>query len=145
MKASDIMSSHEVWACAETSNVREVAQLMVDHNIGSIPVLDGDGRLEGIVTDRDLCCQIIAQSRSCETPVREIMSGPVHSVHPDASLVEIESLMQQYKIRRVPVVDADTKLQGFISIGDLACHCDTAEREHELVNVMGSVCAMSRP
>ena len=145
MNAREVMTKHEIWACGETSTVREVAKMMDDHNIGSIPVLDPDGRLEGIVTDRDLCCKALAENLSPETPIRRVMSTPVQSVHPDANLQEIELRMRQYKVRRIPVVDDDEKLQGFISTGDLACHCGTIEQEHELVGVLQSVCAAARP
>ncbi len=145
MNASDIMTAHEIWACSEPANDQEVAEMMVDHDVGAIPVLDQQGRLEGIVTDRDLCCKLIAEGRSFDTPVRELMSEPVQSVHPETSLHEIESLMRQYRIRRLPVVDENQKLQGFISIADMALHCCSTEEEHEFVSVMGTVCAASKP
>lgn len=139
MKAHDLMAAHEVWACAETSDCRQVAQMMVEHDVGSIPVLDTEGRLEGIVTDRDLCCRLIAEGRSFETPIREIMTPSVHSVSPKTSLGDIESVMKQYKIRRLPVVDSDNRLQGFISLGDLARHCHGLLKEHHLAEVLESV------
>ena len=139
MKAHDLMAAHEVWACAETSDCRQVAEMMAEHNVGSIPVLDTEGRLEGIVTDRDLCCRVIAKGRSFETPIREIMTPSVHTVSPETSLGEIESLMKQYRIRRLPVVDSDNRLQGFISLGDLARHCHGPLKEHHLAEVLESV------
>ncbi len=145
MNASDIMTRHEVWACGESATAREVAQMMMQHNVGAIPILDDQGRLEGIVTDRDLCCKLIAEERSCDTPIRQIMSEPVQCVHPDTPLYEIESLMRQHRIRRLPVVDDEMHLKGFISVGDLASHCASVEEEHELVGVMGAVCASATP
>ncbi len=145
MKASEIMTAHEVWACAETSDAQQVAKMMVEHDVGSIPVLDSDGRLEGIVTDRDLCCEIIAEGCSITTPISELMSEPVHTVQPDASLEEVESRMRQYRIRRLPVVDDDNRLKGFISIGDLARHCGTTAEEHEFVSVMETVSKPGQP
>lgn len=133
------MISHEVWACAETADARSVAKLMADHDIGSIPVLDPNGRLEGIVTDRDLCIKVIAQGYSFETPIREFMSSPAHFVHPEATVQEIESLMRRYKVRRLPVVDDKQRLQGFISLSDLARHCESYEDEHDLVEVIETV------
>ncbi len=139
MNALDVMTAHEVWACAETSDAREVAKMMAEHDVGAIPVLDQDGRLEGIVTDRDLCLKVIAEGWSFDTPIRRLMSEPVFSVHIQTSLTEIESLMREHKIRRLPVVDDDNRLQGFISIGDLARHCHTIGDEHELAGVLGAV------
>ena len=139
MNASDIMTAHQVWACRDISNAQEVAKMMASHNVGAIPVLDQYGRLEGIVTDRDLCCKLIAEGLSFDTPICDLMSEPAQSVHPDASLHEIETIMSQYKIRRLPVVDENRKLRGFISTADLAMHCETPEEEHEFVGMMETV------
>jgi CBS-domain-containing membrane protein len=140
MKASEIMAPHEVWACADTTDCRHAAQMMRDHDIGSLPVLDQDGKLEGIITDRDLCCRMIAEGKSFETPVKEIMSTPVQTCGTDTEADQIESMMRQHKVRRVPVVDADNKLQGFISLGDLARHGQEIGREH-LAEVLEAVSA----
>ena len=139
MKASDIMTAHEVWACSQSDDVRHVAQLMAQHDVGSIPLLDESGRLDGIVTDRDIVLRIVALGRSFETPAREIMSQPVYFCTPDAKPAEIEALMQEHKVRRVPVVDDKRKLLGFISIGDLAKHYHGLRREHHLAEVLEAV------
>jgi len=144
MNASDIMTKHQVWACSEISDAQQVASMMREHNVGAIPVLDHMGRLEGIVTDRDLCCKLIAEGRSMETPIYELMSEPAHCVHLDTSLREIESMMRRFRIRRLPVVDEGQILMGFISISDLALHCDTAQEEHDFVGVMETVSVASR-
>jgi CBS domain-containing protein len=141
MKECDIMTSHNVWACAETSDCRHVAQMMAEHNIGAVPVLDSQGRLEGIITDRDICCRLVAEGKSFETPAREIMSTSVHTCGADTSLDEIESAMCRYKIRRLPVVDSDNRLQGFISLGDLAMHVHGLLKEHHLAEVLEAVSA----
>ncbi len=139
LRARDIMTAHNVWACAEESDCRQIAQMMIEHDIGSVPILDGEGRLEGIVTDRDVCCRLVAEGKSCETPIVDIMTPSVHTIGPEASLDEIESLMRDYKIRRLPVVDFDNRLQGFISLGDLARHCHGLMKEHHLAEVLESV------
>ena len=139
MNAQDLMSPHEVWVCSETDDCRRVAQLIVEHDVGAIPVLDELGRIEGIVTDRDICCRIVAEGRSFETPAREIMTSPVCTCSPYADLKEIEAIMREHKVRRLPVVDANNKLQGFISLGDLARHCHGLWKEHRLAEVLESV------
>ncbi len=141
MKAQDVMTPEHLWVCGESTNARDVAQMMSEHNVGAIPVLDDQSRLEGIVTDRDLCCRVIAQGRSPETPVREIMSMSMHSVRPEADLHEVEALMRQYKVRRIPVVDDSNRLQGFISLADLSRHCHGQPEEHELAEVLEAICA----
>lgn len=140
MKARDLMTSDHVWACSETADVREVAQMMADHDVGAIPVLDPQGRLEGIVTDRDLCCRILARGMSFETPVRRVMSGDVRTVRPDADLREIEQAMAEHKIRRMPVVDEDNRLQGFIAQADLLRACAEHRRqEHGVVETLETI------
>ena len=139
MKASDIMTSHDLWVIGETSDVIEVARMMAEHNVGSIPVLDETGRLEGIVTDRDICVRVVALGKSYETPVRDIMSRSVQTVHPDADLKDVESLMRDRKIRRVPIVDDQMRLKGFISLADLARHCDSRKQAREVIEVLEDV------
>lgn len=142
MKALDLMTPSDLWVCSDTDDCRHVAQLMADHDIGSIPVIDEDGRVKGIITDRDLCCRLIASGLSFETPAHEIMSTPVHTCSPESSLREIESLMQEYRIRRLPVVDPENRLLGFVSLGDLARHCTGLShfwREHQVAEVFETV------
>lgn len=119
MKAIDLMTRDHLWACGDTTDCREVARMMAEHDVGAVPVLDNEGRLEGIVTDRDICCRVVASGLSFETPIREIMSREPCTIYPDTDLKEIERLMREYKVRRLPVVDADHRLQGFVSQADL--------------------------
>lgn len=139
MNAREIMKSDQIWACAEKDDARAVARMMHEHDVGSIPVLDQKGRLEGIITDRDICLRVVAQGRSFETPARAIMTTEVHCVGADTDLNEIEQAMRQYKIRRLPVVDDERKLLGFISFSDLVHHCQGSSAEHELVEVFDEV------
>jgi len=139
MKASDLMTRQDLWICGEDTDAQEAAQLMCDHDIGAVPVLDGSGRLEGMITDRDLACRVLAAGRSFATPVREIMSIPPYSVHEDADLKEIEQLMREHKVRRVPVVDEEDHLKGMISLADLAHYCYSSPEEHELVGVVDTI------
>ena len=145
MKASDLTTAHEVWACADMDDARHVAMLMRDRNVRSIPVLDSEGRLEGIVTERDLVTRLLAKGRSFETPIREMMSHPVRTVREDTSLEEIEAIMREHKIRHLPVVNEDNRLTGFVSISDLVRHCKSPELEHELVSVLEASHSPGKP
>jgi len=95
------------------------------------------------VTDRDICCRIVAEGKSYETPVREVMTPQVRTCRPDTSLKEVESVMKEYRIRRLPVVDEESRLQGFISLADLARECHGLIQEHRLAEVLESVSAAS--
>jgi len=139
MKARDLMTSHHVWVCADDTDVRHVAAMMVEHDIGAIPVLDDQGRLEGIITDRDIACRVVSKGLSFETPVRKIMTPEVKTVHKDADLEEIERVMRENRIRRLPVIDDENRLQGFIAIADLMHHCHGISYEHGLCQLMDAV------
>jgi len=141
MKARDLMTAHHVWVCADDTDVRHVAGMMEEHNIGAVPVLDGQGKLEGIITDRDIACRVVAKGLSFETPVRRVMTAEVKTVRPDTNLEEIERTMRENRIRRLPVVDQENRLQGFISIGDLLHHCHGISYEHGLCELMDAVSA----
>jgi CBS domain-containing protein len=136
MKARDLMTGDQVWTCTEATTIAQAARMMAEHDVGALPILDNFGRLSGIVTDRDICCKAVGQGKQLETPVTEIMSRPVHSVHPDADLREIERLMQQYRVRRVPVVDDQQQLIGFISLADMARKAHGILKEHSLAQTL---------
>lgn len=138
MKARDIMTTGHLQVCSETTDCRHVAQIMAQNSIGSVPVCDSNGKLEGIITDRDICCRLVAQGKSFETPARDIMSGDLQTCSPDTSLKDVEAIMRQYHIRRLPVVDQANKLEGFISLADLAAKLHGL-KEHGLVEVLESV------
>lgn len=139
MKASELMTREYLWSCSESTDCREAAEMLAQHDIGSVPVLDSEGKLEGIVTDRDICCRLVARGMSFETPVREIMTREVHTVHADADVKTVESLMREYKIRRVPVVDDDNRLQGFIAQADLIRELHGWLKDHELVKTLEEI------
>lgn len=141
MKAKDIMTADHVWVCGETADCRQVAQLMAQHNIGAIPVLDNRGRLEGIITDRDMCCRCVAEGRSFETPVRDLMSRNVQSCSAEADLRDVEDLMREHHIRRIPVVDESEKVIGMISLSNLVSAMEGRREEHELKTILEAVCS----
>ncbi|KKK87888.1 hypothetical protein LCGC14_2748710 [marine sediment metagenome] len=101
MNASELMTTDQVWVCGDDADAQEVARLMCDHDIGAMPVLDSSGRLEGMVTDRDLTCRLIAPGLSYGTPVREIMSLAPFSVHRDADVQEIEAIIPPRKNAKI--------------------------------------------
>lgn len=140
MKAKDIMTASDLTVVADSISIRQVAQLLADNDIGSIPVLDDSGRLEGIVTDRDICCRAVAAGLAFDAPIRQVMSQPVYTIDPDADVRELEQVMRAHKIRRVPVVDSQGRLEGFVAQADLLLHLQGKKKEeHELVEVLESI------
>lgn len=115
----DIMS-HEVISCSPDQTLKEAAELMSRHNIGSVPVAN-HGRLEGIITDRDITLRSAARGKDDDqVRVEECMTrDPLISGTPDMDGHEAARLMSEHQIRRLPVVE-NGRLIGMVSLGDLA-------------------------
>lgn len=117
-----------------TDSVRFAAGRMRDLNIGFLPVCI-DGRVEGVVTDRDLALRVLAEGRAFETEVREVMSTNVVACAPDDDLREVERLMREAQIQRIVVSDDDDRLLGVVSLADLAL----AEEPSELASTVAHI------
>ena len=119
MKLRDIMA-HPVVRIHPEESVAVAARTLARYNIGLLPVCGGDGRICGVVTDRDLVTRCIASGRQpAATPVREVMTTQVVAVRPDMDAAAAAQLMGMQQIRRLPVVE-NGRLCGMISLGDLA-------------------------
>lgn len=118
MKVKDIMTTNV--ACVNPSTtIVEAAQLMKEHNVGSIPVCDKNS-VVGIITDRDIVVRNIAKGKnSQETSVKDTMTPGVTTVTPEMDVNEVAKMMAHSQIRRVPVVE-DNKLVGIVALGDIA-------------------------
>jgi CBS domain-containing protein len=119
MKINEIMQQ-SVISVAPDDTALTASKLLSRHNIGSLPVCSGDGRLQGIVTDRDIVLRCVASGKSPDvTPVSDIMSKNVVSVSPNDEVSAAASLMSSEKVRRLPVVEKGRVL-GMLSLGDIA-------------------------
>lgn len=119
MKLREIMTEQVVRISPEES-VAVAARTLAHYNIGVLPVCGGDGRVCGLVTDRDLVTRCVASGRNpAATPVREVMTRNVVSARPDMDVGAAAHLMGREQIRRLPVVE-NGKLCGMVSLGDMA-------------------------
>lgn len=119
MKLRDIMTCSPVKIHPEES-VAVAARMLTRHNIGVLPVCGSDGKLCGVVTDRDLVTRCMASERSAEQMrVRDVMTGRVISAAPDMEAGAAAHLMGREQVRRLPVVE-NGMLCGMVSLGDLA-------------------------
>jgi len=124
MKLRDVMTSPVVRIHPEET-VAVAARTLAHYNIGILPVCGGDGRICGLVTDRDLVTRCLAAGRSpLTTSVREVMTTQVLSARPDMEANLAASVMGREQIRRLPVVE-NGKLCGMVSLGDLALREET--------------------
>ncbi len=121
MKLREIMTGNVVRIGPEEP-VEVAARAFAHYNIGALPVCTGDGRLCGVITDRDVVTRCIAAGRSTgTTKVKEIMTGRVISAGSDMEVGVAAHLMGREQIRRLPVVE-NGKLCGMVSLADMAAH-----------------------
>jgi CBS domain-containing protein len=132
--------------CHVDTTCSEAAKLMWDRDCGVIPVVDDQGKIMGMITDRDICMACYLQGKlTHQIQVREVMSKQVHSCKPEDTLEEAEAIMQQNQVRRLPVVDSKGQLVGLLSLNDIARA--TADRKlgkeadpRLLSQVLASIC-----
>lgn len=127
MKISDAMS-RDVQIAAPNHSIREAARLMSTLDVGCLPVGEND-RLVGIITDRDIAVRAVAEGRSPDTQVRDIMSTDVKYCFDDQSVEEVARNMADIQVRRLPVLNRSKRLVGIVSLGDLALDTDEPAAE----------------
>src|SRR6266446_2696946 len=121
MKVSGILARKKtaaVWSIGPNATVFDAIRLMDEKNVGALPVVE-NGKLVGIVSERDYTRKVILKGRSSkDTPVSDIMTKQVITVNPSNSLTECMQIMTDKRVRHLPVLEG-TNLVGILSIGDL--------------------------
>jgi CBS domain-containing protein len=119
MKVKDAMHKGVDWVNPDTP-ITEIAKLMREHDIGSIPIGEND-RLIGMVTDRDIVCKGLAQDGfdAGRATARDVMTEGVHCCREDDDLAKAVRHMEQLKIRRLPVINKSKRMVGILSLGDV--------------------------
>ena len=137
MKVSEIMAS-AVQTVDRQQSLQKVAEIMRDCDIGSVVVGSGD-RLEGLVTDRDIVCRALAgDPNPGEISVADIMTPSPVWCRADDTVSQAAHIMEEKRVRRLPVLDYDDHLVGIVSLGDICTHA-----QHELAGEL--IEEVSRP
>jgi CBS domain-containing protein len=111
--------TRDVRACEPNATVAEAAKVMAQEDVGPVPIVE-DGRLVGIVTDRDIVVRVVAEGRDPNaTTVREIASTELVTVSPDDALDDALNRLAERQVRRLPVVEGD-RLVGIVAQADIA-------------------------
>jgi len=141
MKLREIMSKQVIRIHPEES-VAVAARMLSHYNIGALPVCGIDGRLCGLVTDRDIVTRCLAAGKNAtETTVRDVMTRKIIAVRPDMDASTAAALMGSKQIRRLPVME-NGRLCGMISLGDLAGNAEsTAEAGDALGEISSNLSA----
>jgi CBS domain-containing protein len=120
MKVSEVMT-HDVLLATPDQTISEAARMMAECDAGALPVKEND-RIVGVITDRDIAVRAVAENRSCETPVGEIMSPQVLYCYEDEDIEHVAQNMGENQVRRLPVLNRSKRLVGIISLGDISRH-----------------------
>jgi CBS domain-containing protein len=133
MKVSEVMT-RDVQTVRPDQSVQDAASFMLSADAGSIPVTE-NGRLIGMITDRDIAVRGIAKGYGPETLVRELMTDDVICALDDDDIEDIASKMSEAQVRRLPVIDDQQQLCGIVSLGDLSRDADEESASEALEGV----------
>ena len=137
MKVRELMTSPAI-RIGQDETVEVAARTLAHYNIGVLPVCAGDGRVCGVVTDRDLVTRCLAAGRMPgATKVRDVMTGSVVAAQPDMEAGVAAHLMGRQQVRRLPVME-NGKLCGMVSLGDLA---NRQESNFDDADALSDICA----
>lgn len=136
MNIEKAMHKGAKWVSPDTP-VSDVAALMKKEDIGSVPVAEGD-RLVGMITDRDLVLRVLPDGADPKTlKARDVMTKGVVYCSTDQSIEDAIHLMEDKKIRRLPVMNTEKRLVGMLSLGDVSHHA-SRELSGELVHALAA-------
>jgi CBS domain-containing protein len=120
-KVNEVMT-RDIHIAAPDQTLAEAAAEMAKADIGSLPVGHKD-KLVGMITDRDIVVRAIAKGLGAETPVRDVMTDNIKYCYDDQDVSEVAANMAELGVRRLPVVNREKRLVGFISLSNIA-QCD---------------------
>ena len=126
MRVKHVMTKNPT-CCLTTDKARTVAGIMRDEHTGIVPVIDNEQsqKIVGVVTDRDLCMNVVAEGRGPDAvTVEECMTATVVTCSSTDSVEKATELMKDNQVRRIPVVDGERRVQGIVSMADLVTRAD---------------------
>jgi CBS domain-containing protein len=133
--------------CLPTDTAQRAAQLMKTENVGPIPVVSDEQtkKLVGIVTDRDLALNVVAEGRDPKsTKVSEVMTTGVTACRADDDLEKATAAMEEQQVRRIPIVDENDRIVGIIAQADVARLTERPEKTAEVVSEISKPSAAGR-
>jgi CBS domain-containing protein len=152
MRVRDLMRSPVVFCHPET-NLAEAAALMWDRDCGALPVVNGGGKVTGVITDRDMCVALGTRNkRASEITVGDVSSRVPRTCGPDDDIHTALKAMSEARVRRLPVVNRAGMLEGILCLHDIllrARHCDGTKRPgvsyEDVVNALVGICQYRTP
>jgi CBS domain-containing protein len=147
MKIKDVMT-REPATCSPSTNLAAAAKLMLDADCGILPVVNDDGKLAGIVTDRDMYIALATRDRlASQITVGEVARTEVFSCEPDDDVESALATMRKRRVRRLPVEGFGGTVVGIVSMNDLVLEAGTRKpvRNEAVVETLQAICAHHLP
>lgn len=122
--------SKNIFFCTPSDTAQEAARTMKAQGVGALPVVSDsvNRKVEGIITDRDLCCGVVATAKLAEgTKVADLMTRNPITCALENTLEDCEEIMQKHQVRRIPVVDKNGRCIGIVAQADIALHAPEAK------------------
>lgn len=142
MKVKDIMTGKPL-TCSLGTNLAVAAALMLDGDCGILPVVD-NGRLVGVVTDRDMYIALATRNRrASDLTVREVVQTPLYTCGPDDDVQAALETMKQHRVRRLPVEGFGGTIMGIVSMNDIVLASGPRRPVHDtdVMNTLQAICA----
>jgi CBS domain-containing protein len=134
------LMTRNVSSCRPENNLAELAELMWNHRCGVLPILDGAGRMTGIITDRDICIALGTRNlRASEVLAQDVSRPTYFSCSPDNDVRDALKTMASQEVSRLPVVDETGRLVGILSIDDIVFRAGggrSSLSDHEIVDAL---------
>jgi CBS domain-containing protein len=144
MKVREMMTK-DVTTCRRETNLAEVVKLMWEQDCGVLPVVTSDGNVSGMITDRDICVALATRGQTADRiAVHDVIAGTAYTCLVDDDAIVALKTMKSQRVRRLPVVDAEGRLKGILSLNDVIAHAGAAS-PLDIVSTMASIGEHRRP
>jgi len=150
MLVENVMT-REVESCRPEDTLSAAASVMWRKDCGVVPVVDEEGRVVGMITDRDICMALATRPQTAsEVPVSEVMSRDVRSCNAVDDIRDALEIIGRERLRRLPVVDSDGRLAGVLSVSDIVLHSDRGKGKRHIshrdaMSVLKAICRPHEP
>ncbi len=143
MRVRDLMTT-DVRSCRGETNLAEAVKEMWEGDCGVLPVVNDEGRVTGVVTDRDICIALATRGQLADRiAVRDVAQGHAHTCQAEDDVAAALQTMKLHKVRRLPVVDADGHLRGMLSLNDVVTHAGAASAK-AMLSTLAGICEHRR-
>jgi CBS domain-containing protein len=132
MRVKDVMMGTPA-SCNTGTNLGAAVEILWNRNCGILPVVDSEEHVQGVVTDRDLCIALGTRNRlPGEITVGEVISGKIFTCKPEDEIRTALATMAKEQVRRLPVVNAEGKLEGILSMDDVTLHAEAGRLDKRI-------------